>query len=132
MRGNFESQLNAGIVKIVNATDQTVRAITIEVGSSAILDCPVDTGRARGSIQTSTGAPKTQNIERLDPTGAQALTELQQNAGGLGTVTYIASNLPYIMELEYGSSKQAPGGMFRRAVSRIQRIVNKAAQENRL
>ena len=38
---------------------------------------------------------------------------------------YITNNLPYIMRLEFGYSKQAPAGMARITVDRFQTIVNR-------
>ena len=43
-----------------------------------------------------------------------------------GGIYYITNNVPYIMRLEYGSSKQAPAGMARITVAKWQRIVDGA------
>ncbi len=94
---------------------QCVRA-GLEILSRVVLSTPVDTGRARGNWQTTLNAPATAEVERLDPSGASAISD------GTGTINgapqfpliCIANNLPYIGALNYGKppgrqhSKQAP------------------------
>lgn len=95
--------------------DQCRRA-GLEILSRVVLSTPVDTGRARGNWQTTLNAPATAEVERLDPSGASAISD------GTGTINgapqfpliCIANNLPYIGALNYGKppgkqhSKQAP------------------------
>ena len=95
--------------------DQCRRA-GLEILSRVVLSTPVDTGRARGNWQTTLNAPATAEVERLDPSGASAISD------GTGTINgapqfpliCIANNLPYIGALNYGKppgkqhSKQSP------------------------
>jgi hypothetical protein len=42
------------------------------------------------------------------------------------------NNLPYAVPLEYGHSKQAPGGMVRITLARFQQIVDEAIRNNQV
>ncbi|MEH6565561.1 MAG: HK97 gp10 family phage protein [Halopseudomonas sp.] len=109
------------------AHDKITRAATLELFSSVVKATPVDSGRARGNWQTSVGTPIEGEIERLDQGGTAAIAEVQaKTPPGAGQETFMTNNLPYIDSLENGSSQQAPAGMVRRNVARVQRIVNAA------
>ena len=123
----------AKFAKLTNASlDQTSRAIALELFGSVIKDTPVDTGRAKGNWQTSMDSPATGETDRKGE--GPALAEVSQQAAsfGAGKVIYLSNGLPYILRLEYGWSKQQPGGMVRRNVARIQSIVKKAASDNKV
>lgn len=122
----------AKFAKLTNSSlDQTGRAIALELFRSVILDTPVDTGRARGNWQTSLWNPKDGEVER-DMSAALQETARETSVFGMGKLIYLANNLPYIYRLEFGWSKQAPGGMARKNAARIKSIVRKAAAENRV
>lgn len=123
----------AKFAKLTNSSlDETGRAITLELFGSVIKDTPVDTGRARGNWQTSIGAPKDGEINRDGSGPALAEVAAESAKFGMGKVIYLANGLPYILRLEYGWSKQQPGGMARRNAARIQSIVRKAVAENKV
>lgn len=130
---SFASDL-AKFAKLTNSSlDETGRAITLELFGSVIKDTPVDTGRARGNWQTSLGAPKDGEINRDGAGPALAEVASESAKFGMGKVIYLANGLPYIYRLEFlGWSKQAPAGMARRNVARIQSIVRKAVSDNRV
>lgn len=129
---SFASDVAKFAKKTNSSLDQTGRAIALELFRSVILDTPVDTGRARGNWQTSIGTPKESEIDRdgSGPALAEAATETSKF--GMGKVIFLANGLPYILRLEYGWSKQQPGGMARRNVARIQSIVKKAVSDNKV
>lgn len=120
------------------ASDEIVRATTIALFNGVIRDTPVDTGRARGDWQTTVETPANGENGREDPTpagrdGGPAQAEVVANtprkAGG---ETYLTNSLPYIEELENGSSKQAPSGMVRRNLARVQRNLEKHIRDNKV
>lgn len=132
--------------RVIVQNEQMRRAIITELFGSVIKDTPVDTGRARANWQTDINAPKTQELNTTDKTGAGALADVvgSVNASRWGDSLHLTNNLPYIFKLEYGGypnpprtttgktvngfSKQAPQGMFRRNILRITAIVNKHAR----
>lgn len=129
----FADDVRRFSLKTGESTDKVVRAVTLSLFNGIIRDVPVDTGRARGSFETTVGQPATTTPDRLDQSGKQAMAEIEANVPqGAGQETYIASNLPYIVQLEEGSSKQAPEGFVRRNMDRIQRNLQREARKNRV
>lgn len=88
-----------------------VRKIAFEVLKGVVEKTPVDTGRARGNWQASINAPKEQVLKSTDKEGsstiAKGFTRLGQFT--IGQIAYVANNVDYMIFLENGSSKQAPG-----------------------
>lgn len=116
-----------------SSLDQTGRAIVLELFSSVIKDTPVKSGRAKGNWQTSLSAPKSGELARTGD--AAAINEVASETAkfGMGKVIYLTNNLPYIYRLEFlGWSKQAPSGMVRKNVARIQANIRKAVAENKV
>ena len=128
---SFSADIAAFAQKAGESLDKTVRNVTIELGTAVMKDTPIDEGRAKGNWQTTVGSPATGIIDRIGENGA--IAELVQNAGGAGSVTYIANNLPYIYRLELGWSKQrAPYAMVRKNFTRIESMINSAVQKNKV
>lgn len=138
-----------GFAKRAGASvDETLRAVALELFGSVIKDTPVDTGRAKGNWQTSIGAPASGEVDRVGDGAALAeMRSVSAQFGGDKTI-YLTNNLPYIWKLEYGGygtgpgatektngtgfSVQAPAGMVRKNVARIQQIVAKEARANKI
>lgn len=89
-------------------------------------------GRFRGNWQFSIGAPAEGELDQVDPAGGVTLAKLRLQVEQLtiGQTAYIVNNLPYAVPLEYGHSKQAPGGMVRITHARFQQIVDEAIRNN--
>lgn len=96
--------------------------------SSASLPPPAgyQPGRARGGWQVGVNRSTENDINRIDPEGDAAL------AAGLLVISTIKAfdrviiynNVPYILELEHGSSTQAPSGMVRLTVIEANNLRN--------
>jgi hypothetical protein len=91
-------------------------------------------GRFRGNWQFSIDAPATGELDRIDPSGSQAIADLQAQVQALtiGQTAYIVNNLIYAVPLEYGHSTQAPHGMVRVTLANFQRIVDEAIRNNQV
>lgn len=127
----FEADIAAFAKAAGESLDATVRAITIELFSGVIMSTPVDTGRARGNWQTTTETPATGEVDRTGETGS--IAEVHAKSGGVGSVTFLTNNLPYIMKLEEGHSDQSPPyAMARGNFERVQSIVESEARRNRV
>lgn len=130
MAGSFEKKLKAFRVASIQDADKTKRAVAFSLFSSIVKDTPVDTGRARGNWQATLGAPAASSSLRRDkrkgPPGPEVSQEILANLPGLGKKGFLTNNLPYSMMLEMGSSQQAPAGMVRKNMARIQGILRKA------
>lgn len=130
---SFSKDIGRFAAKAVQAHGKITRAATLELFSGVIKGTPVKHGRARGNWQTTVGAPAAGELDREDPSGAQAIAEVQQKTPpGAGQVTCLSNNLPYIETLERGSSTQAPEGMVRKNIDRVQRIVDAAIRKNKV
>jgi hypothetical protein len=103
---------------VVNAAEEMVREI--------IDNTPKVTGWTRGNWQTSVNASKT-GVLPLRPEMA-ALVEVSAAcafARGVDAKVFVRNNCPHINRLEYDAwSKQAPGGMVRKAIAKWGRIVH--------
>lgn len=135
--GEFSAGIRRYIDGVKVNVDKETRAITLALFRSVIVGTPVDTGRARGNWQTSVGEPSVGTVERLDPSGGAAIADVVSKAGGFGRQTWLTNNLPYIEKLEYGGypdgpntiggfSKQAPQGMVRINMARIESLIRNA------
>lgn len=130
---SFSGDMRRFVAKTAAAQDKITRAATLELFSGVIRATPVDTGRARGGWQTGVGSAPEGDNKRLDKSAAKSIAEVEQNTpAGAGQVTYLANNVPYIMNLEQGTSKQAPEGMVRKNMDRVQKMVDAAIRKNKV
>lgn len=130
----FATELRQFTVKADKAADKTVRAVTLALFREVIQRTPVDTGRLKGNWQTTVGVPATGQLPRNDPAGALAFGDAVMKVGGIGSVTYLANNLPYASRIEYDgwSHTKAPAGMVRVSFARIDSIVSAAVRNNKV
>jgi hypothetical protein len=126
----------ARIAKKTNKSlENTIKTTAIELFSSVIRDTPVDEGRAKGNWQATLGSMADGTVSTLDRSGSATISKMRATVGGfdLGEVIWLTNNLPYARRLEYGWSKvQAPQGMVRKNMARIQSLVAKEAKKNRI
>lgn len=119
------------ITKFVRRTkldvSQAIRKIAQDISKSVILNTPVDTGRARGNWVVGVGDINKDQTNRLDKQGNQTVGDVTSTIAkidwSVADRIYITNTLPYILRLEYGSSKQAPNGMVRSTLAAFQSIV---------
>jgi hypothetical protein len=113
-------------------TLKIVKRAAIAADQTAVLKTPVDTGRARANWIVTVGAPGAGTpVAALGPKGGKGkqgvkgqatnealekgrttILEYKLGRGGI----FITNNVPYIGELDAGSSAQAPKGMTADAV----------------
>ena len=101
--------------KSIDNSEKIVRKTAFDLHARIVKRMPVDTGRARANTQISLhNLPSDATLE-TDKSGnatiASGNRELSQFK--LGDTVFIYNNVEYILSLEFGSSKQAPAGMFR-------------------
>ncbi|MBK5541507.1 hypothetical protein JFV28_20435 [Pseudomonas sp. TH05] len=91
-------------------------------------------GRFRGNWQFSIDTPADGVLDAIDPSGGVTIAVLRAQVQSLtaGQTAYIVNNLPYGIPLEYGHSRQAPGGMVRVTLARFQQIVAEAIRNNQI
>lgn len=99
---------------------KVVRDLAIEATANLIEATPVDTGWARASWVPQIGSPYTSRVAGIGQTsgpqrvGLASLLAYRVNQGAI----WISNHVPYIRILDGGSSKQAPAGFVRLAISR--------------
>lgn len=111
------------------------KKVFIQVGDAMVMGTPVGDadywknppppgytgGRARGSWQPSIGSPKTDDPGRIDARGSAPLAE-GDTVGAmlkLGDRAFWTANVPYILRLVHGWSRQAPDGWVPRNLRQI-------------
>lgn len=125
---SFASDLKKFALNTGTRMDQVVRKVCIDLTSDLVRLTPVDTGLARSSWFFGTFRKTDVGTDRVK-SGSPSVVRSAEFAANLkaGGEFFITNNVPYIMALEYGSSRQAPGGMARRTVDnwqhRVDRIV---------
>lgn len=126
---SFGADLQSFAQKTGIRFDKVLRKVVIDMTSEIVRMTPVDTGHARSNYFW--GNSRVSNIDpAMSKNGSDSLVrsfEFSKEVRAGGTC-YITNNLPYIMKLEYGSSKQAPVGMARVTVAKWQGIVNAAVR----
>lgn len=132
-QGSFSASLDQWVQQTKDDLEELFQAVTIAIGTSVIKISPVDTGRFRGEWQFTIDAPASAKNGRIDPEGVQAIAEVVDGALMLqvGQTAWITNLLPYAIPLEYGHSDQAPNGMVRLTMARVQEIVRQEVERIR-
>jgi len=132
MAGKF----SLDVAKLTNqykiSIDKVIKKIVFDLFTKIVMRSPVDTGRFRANWTIAQGQMNTITTAATDKTNNAAptlgkLAELKDFKAG--KTVFITNSLPYAIPLEYGHSKQAPGGMVRVTLSEFPGIVESAAAE---
>jgi hypothetical protein len=127
----FRRDLDRVLIKILGRSHRFKQALTLEALRRLVLRTPVDTGRARGSWQVTSGHPATSSPIGVDPSGSATIGKGATAAAELtpGEDAFICSNLVYMPELERGHSKQAPAGIVAVTVEELKLISDRLATQ---
>lgn len=121
----FQSRMKMRGQEVITGVERKVIAAALAANDVLATITPVDTGKARANWLGSIGTPTYSND--LPPVygSGEASTALVQSRNkaifyswrvGMGSL-YLSNGVPYIVQLEKGSSKQAPLGMTRQAIN---------------
>jgi hypothetical protein len=88
---------------------------------------PVDTGRFRSNWQSGFGSA---NIDTGSPENSDAIGRASAalESWKPGQTIWLTNSLPYSRALEYGHSKQAPGGMVRLTIQNYAAFLENAVK----
>lgn len=109
----------AVIRELTRATEQVIAKIGLNLVANLKASTPVDTGWARANWIPSLGSPAG------GPVGSRTGVTAGPQAAGTGRLAsykltsgsvFVSNNVPYIGQLDAGSSQQAPAGFVGRAV----------------
>jgi hypothetical protein len=135
----FDLDLSKFSEQIEKSSGKFIKKIAFTLLRDIVLRTPVDTGRARANWHVSVGASSNAVFGGPDTKfgasgGASlALGSMNQLAnygeGGRYPPIWLQNNLPYIVRLENGWSKQAPSGMVAVALNNIRLQLELMARE---
>ncbi len=130
MAQNYTSQIQAIVTNLEDITEKVVTKITLDVTANLIETTPVDTGWARANWVPAIGSVNTTapSFTSTKPSTSEVQTSnVAQQSATVNIVTsytlpqgkvFISNNVPYIIKLNNGSSKQAPAGFVQRAIKK--------------
>lgn len=130
MAGSFSMDLTKFTNKANADIKTAIQKISMEAFRRIIMKSPVDTGRFRANWGCSIGQPYIGTSDATDKNGGAAMTNAGTTVTGWNAQgsAFLCNNLPYSLALEYGSSKQAPGGMVRTTVTEMGGVATSIAQ----
>lgn len=117
--------------------DKVMKKLTLDIVANLVTapdtgyGTPVDTGWARANWVPQIGAPKTTTEGTREAAEAGNVSIAGQQAGVAKVVTgyrrdqgpiYISNNVPYILRLNEGYSKQAPKGFIQNAIAKAVQV----------
>lgn len=125
--GTFSAQISQFSKGTRTRIETIRRGVTLKLFNAVILDTPVLTGRLRGNWRISEGNPILDTSDRVDPSGAGVMREVEAAvAASTGdTSLFLSNSLPYAARIEYDgwSHTKAPQGMVRRNVRRFNALI---------
>lgn len=109
--------------KLANQVSQRIPVLVRTVAQNVVEDVaggtPVLTGQSSANWKTSIGAPDLTYTMGDNPRAGQQSIDDAKNALAalaLGQTVYITNNVPYIVDLNSGSSAKAPAGFVETAI----------------
>ncbi len=115
------SQATSIVAALSRKTAKACKALILEIDANLREATPVDTGHARANWVPSIGAPAVgEGGESAHAAGVAALLAYKLDQGDL----FVTNNVPYIQQLDLGSSKQAPVGFVEVALDQAQATIN--------
>ena len=114
------------VVKSLNGfTQKLISRLTLNVTANLIEDTPIDTGWARANWVPSIGSPRRKTAGTRAAAENGKIDHAPQAAGSaavagykLGPAVFVSNNVPYISDLNDGSSRQAPAAFVQSAILR--------------
>ena len=127
MAGLFVNLNNKGAGKKIelfyrSKIESAMKMALVECLRQLTISTPVDTGRARWGWFVTVGSPSTE----IPPEGHYSIPDVTSRANvsvSADVTAYIANNVPYIVELNDGSSKQQPARFAERSAASAQNAV---------
>ena len=114
-------QIRGIIGDLEGAIARVTRKVSLDVTANLVETTPVDTGWARANWIPSVGQPSE------SPVGSKESISVVEQALGKTKVAgfkdisqkvFITNNVPYITDLNDGTSKQAPAGFVQNAITK--------------
>jgi|TARA_Y100000310_G_scaffold160698_2_gene160513 hypothetical protein len=118
------SQLNRILRGLEEHVEQVVIRVTLNIHGVLVKATPVDVGWARANWIPNLRVAWVENLEGVEPKVGGANSKQQQGVasvlsfqlGANGPLIYISNNVPYILKLNDGHSRQAPSAFIQKGV----------------
>lgn len=126
----LDERMRIAAETITRETEELVAEVSAEIGKELVIETPVDTGHARANWRPALNAPPTVPVTRADKTGAGTTARISVVAKQFkaGDTFYLANNVPYIEQLNEGSSPQASRGYIQKGVKdAVERVIRDKA-----
>lgn len=135
---SFALDVSKFVEKAKKNPETVMRAVSMRLFSDIIYESPVDTGRFKLNWQAAGPTPRSGTLSGVDPTGKAAVASMEtyiKNSAQWSEFT-LTNNLPYAAVIEFGGypgsgpntvggySKQAPNGVVRVNIARIESLLN--------
>ena len=115
-----EAQIRSVMDALERVAERVIIKVTLDVTSNLIETNPVDTGWSRSnwipSVGSSTKAPVGSKQSVSPAAQAAGLARMRTYDLKRDGKVFITNNVPYIVRLNEGSSRQAPAGFVQRAI----------------
>lgn len=132
-RTQFSIDMDKEIQEAEDKAEDTVRFAVLGLFRAIVLKTPVDTGHLAYNWQVSVDSPETSELIGVDPEKTKVLADGQSNISKWSLKNksmWIANNVEYVEDIEYGKSKlKAPQGMVRVSLREFDSIFKGAAMK---
>ena len=122
---SFEMDISRFVNRVKDGSNRTLRKIGVAGYQIVTNLTPVDTGRAKGNWYPGLNLIDRTATENVGFDATRADAEFSNVKPG--DTMNISNSLPYIVQLENGSSMQAPQGMVRRTMLLLKRKIEGGA-----
>lgn len=132
----FSRRISQVADNIARNADRLTRRVALAADQAVVMETPVDTGRAKSNWIVTLGSPSGATINAYSEgeggstaaaneaaAQAQAESVISGYDGDAGLEIHITNNLPYIEELNQGSSMQAAPGYVEQALVQVLSII---------
>ena len=114
--------------KAYQQAKQARDGVVVDIAGDLNKQAPVDTGRFRSNWNTGVESPDLNTSFRTINDAVQR-AEMMVKYAPLESTIHHTNNLDYALDLERGTSKQAPAGWVRTTVAKFRRMIEKRAKE---
>lgn len=133
----FKRRFAAVLARVSDKAELVTRKTALELHANLVMKSPVDTGRFKGNWQCGIGAINSggDSSEDKTPLGSYGPGASVGRANAVlngwkpGQTIFLTNSMAYSRRLEYGWSKQAPGGMVRITVREYRGYLRKVANQ---
>lgn len=123
---SFAAQMKAFEDLTTDKAEKVFRKTCFEISNEVISNTPVDTSRAKNNWFPDINKFSGETTETTNKQGSISLVTNATPKLKIGDTFTLSNNLPYIVRLEYGWSKQKPNGFVAITLQKFDTILKNA------